>query len=713
MYRKTFLILSLLCIAFSYGQQAYYNDVNLNLTGLTLKEELASKVTTTHTKFLFYSEIWDASKITDVNPQNNQEVLLIYGWENGTDFDDTNDRTRGLNNNGGNVGEWNREHVYSRSLGTPNLGYQGPGADAHHLRPSDVQRNSSRNNKKFTAGSGNSGIQGNGGWYPGDEWKGDVARMMMYMYIRYNDRCLPTNVGFGSDANTPDEMIDLFLQWNAEDPVSQIEIQRNNYHGDTNNDYAQGNRNPFIDNPRLATRIWGGPEAEDIWGIYTNQDTEAPTTPTNVTASNITTFSLDLTWDAATDNVGVSSYDVYINGNLSTSTTNTSIQITDLIPNTNYSFAVLAKDIANNESSLSTPLEIKTLEDTTPPTIPQNVVISNETDISFVVSWDAATDDTSVALYEVYIDDILIGNSTSTTYTVSGLAASTSYKVEVLAEDIVGNQSSLSTPVTATTTNGTGSNANEIFFSEYLEGESNNKALELVNLTNNDINLSSYSIKRQSNGGQNGDDWQGELKLSGTIYAKDVFVIINGKASIQKLIDEKDFEQPNESQTNWGEPINFNGNDPIGLFKNGILIDIIGTYNGGSSNFAKDKNLRRKSGVSQPNTTFDLVNEWDEFDKNDASDFGSHSSIVLSTNDFELQNVSVYPNPSFNGTINIKLDTATTINSISIYSIIGKKVFEKTQNFTNQIKISTLKSGIYLLKINSVDASVTKKIVID
>jgi hypothetical protein len=87
----------------------------------------------------------------------------------------------------------------------------------------------------------------------------------MYMYLHYGDQCLPSVVGIGSSAATPDEMIDLFLQWNAEDPVSAIEIARNDYHGNASNTYAQGNRNPFIDNPYLATLIWGGPDAQDRW----------------------------------------------------------------------------------------------------------------------------------------------------------------------------------------------------------------------------------------------------------------------------------------------------------------------------------------------------------------------------------------------------------------------------------------------------------------
>ena len=77
------------------------------------------------------------------------------------------------------------------------------------------------------------------------------------------------------------------------------------------------------------------------------------------------------------------------------------------------------------------------------------------------------------------------------------------YSVQILAIDKVGNKSDLSDTIIATT-NSNNTNATEIFFSEYLEGSSNNKALELVNLTDADIDISPYSIKRQSNGGLNG-----------------------------------------------------------------------------------------------------------------------------------------------------------------------------------------------------------------
>lgn len=266
------LFSSFIAVAQPADQASYYNGVDFSLTGIALKNQLITKITNTHTRDLSYNQVWDAIKICDLDPTNNDNVLLVYGWPGVTSG--TNSRVRSKNKNGGGNEDWNREHTYAKSLGTPNLNTSGPGADAHHLRASDVKWNSTRGNLKFAEGSGKSGKAGSG-WYPGDEWKGDIARMMMYMYLRYNTRCLPNNVGIGNANSTPDGMIDLFLKWNAEDPVSEVEIQRNNYQGKSSNSYAQGNRNPFIDNPALATKIWGGPAAQDRWGSLSTSNNQS------------------------------------------------------------------------------------------------------------------------------------------------------------------------------------------------------------------------------------------------------------------------------------------------------------------------------------------------------------------------------------------------------------------------------------------------------
>ncbi|TYP99136.1 putative secreted protein (Por secretion system target) [Tenacibaculum adriaticum] len=360
MMKKLLLLCTLLLSVVINAQQDYYDDVNLTLTGLDLKNELATKIINTHTNLLSYTPgIWEACKATDVDPNNNNEVLLIYGYS----ASGITSRSRGINDNGGNNGQWNREHTYAKSLGNPNLGTSGPGADAHHLRASDVQYNNQRSSKKFATGSGNSGDV-TGGWYPGDEWKGDVARMMMYMYLRYGNQCLPTGVGVGDSSGTPDDMIDLFLKWNAEDPVSQIEDNRNTFHENTSNTYAQGNRNPFIDNPNLATQIWGGDIAENRWDSSTPDDTETPTIPTALSTSDITSNSITVSWNPSSDNVGVIAYEVFVDGISNITTGGTSIVINGLEASTNYSFTVRAKDAAGNTSAQSSSTEATTLEDT-------------------------------------------------------------------------------------------------------------------------------------------------------------------------------------------------------------------------------------------------------------------------------------------------------------------------------------------------------------
>ena len=182
MLKANLTLLLTLVSGFLFSQvPSYYNDVNLNLTGQALQNELAAKITNSQTTVLTYTPgVWDALKQTDLVPGSNSRVVLIYGY-NDSDGVTNTDRTRGVNDNGGGTSDWNREHVYPKSLANPNLGTTGAGADAHNLRPADVSRNSNRGSRKFADGAGNSGVTSQGHWYPGDEFKGDVARMMMYM----------------------------------------------------------------------------------------------------------------------------------------------------------------------------------------------------------------------------------------------------------------------------------------------------------------------------------------------------------------------------------------------------------------------------------------------------------------------------------------------------------------------------------------------------
>ena len=719
MIKKGLLLIFITSFSITFSQESYYDDVDLTLYGLQLKEALASKITTTHTNILPYTPgVWEASKITDINPENNSEVILIYGWENGTDQDITNDRTRNKSLQDTGSGEsfvWNREHVFSKSLANPVLiglgSSKGPGSDAHNLRPADRTTNSSRNNFKFTTGQGNSGrssVTYSGpqgpetrGWYPGDEWKGDVARMMMYMYLRYGEQCLPTAVGVGSKQFTADDMIDLFLQWNIEDPVSEFEKGRNTFHENTTNTYAQGNRNPFIDNPYLATRIWGGESAEDVWGNYTSSDTEAPTTPTNVIANNETSSTVDLSWTAATDNIGVTQYRIYIDAVLTAQTTETNFQATGLEPGTSYDIQIEARDRINNKSEKSNLITATTTADTTAPSVPTNITASNISGTGLKINWDAATDDTAVTAYTIFVNSIQTATTSELSYTLTGLTPSTTYQIAVSAKDAATNESARSNAVAITTSNGGSNGIEELFISEYVEPDGgNNKAIEIVNLSSAVIDLAAYSIKKQSNGS---GDWIHEFPLSGTINVNDVVVLINYQADNSILVSESDIIGPS---SNYGSPINFNGNDPIGLFKGGELIDIVGELND-SSEHIKDATYRRKSAISKPNTTFD-TSEWDILPANTFDGIGSHSS-TLSTKEDSFQAFKMFPNPVYGDQVNFIVNDAATI---TIYNVLGKLVStSKITKNSNVVNISTLTSGIYLVKIQSEKQYIAKKLI--
>ncbi len=335
--------------AFAQSAPSYYSGVNFGKTGNALKSDLATLITSTHTKTISYSELQTLMKTSDVDPQNPANLLLIYGSQ----ASGTHQRSRPIG------GSWNREHVYAKSKGTPNLGTSGPGADGHHLRPADNTLNSTRGSLLFDDGTGATAYKtSRGGWFPGDEWKGDVARILMYMYVRYNTRCLPLNITMNPSTYSSD-FPDILLKWNIEDPVSDFERQRNNVVANT-----QKNRNPFIDNPYLATVIWGGPAAQNTWPDTfnggTTSDTEKPTVPTNLAVTGVTGNSVSLSWTASTDNVGVTGYDVYANNQYKMTVTSPNATVIDLMLGTDYVFYVVAKDAAGNRSDNSDTVEART-----------------------------------------------------------------------------------------------------------------------------------------------------------------------------------------------------------------------------------------------------------------------------------------------------------------------------------------------------------------
>ncbi|MEV0449451.1 endonuclease [Streptomyces sp. NPDC050600] len=229
----------------AYDATYYQNAVGK--TGTSLKSSLHT-IISSQSK-ISYDAVWNALKVTDQDPNNTANVILLYS---GT--------SRSKTLNGGAVGNWNREHVWAQSHG--NFGTSaGPGTDLHHLRAADVQVNSTRGNKDFD--NGGTAVSGAPGSYtdsnsfePRDADKGDVARMILYMAVRYegddawadlepNDSTTNGSVPFMG-------RLSVLKQWNEQDPPSAFEERRNDV---IFNSY-QGNRNPFIDHPEWVEAIW-------------------------------------------------------------------------------------------------------------------------------------------------------------------------------------------------------------------------------------------------------------------------------------------------------------------------------------------------------------------------------------------------------------------------------------------------------------------------
>lgn len=211
--------------------------------------------------------------------------------------------------------------------------------------------------------------------------------------------------------------------------------------GTTNRIMVKGTNHIFFDVSNTNFTITSG-----------STDTVAPTAPT-VTASGTTQTSTNLSWSGATDNVGVTGYDIYRGTTLIASTASTTYTATGLTASTTYTFKVRSKDAAGNTSVDSNIVTVTTLApvvDTTAPTAP-TLTASGTTSTATNLSWSGATDNIGVTGYDIYRGTTLLGSTTGTSYSVTGLTASTTYTFTVRAKDAAGNISGDSNVVTVTT----------------------------------------------------------------------------------------------------------------------------------------------------------------------------------------------------------------------------------------------------------------------
>lgn len=216
-------------------------------TGAALKAALHT-IISSQTK-LTYDQVWTALKDTDQDPANSNNVIEIYSG-----------RSIAKSSQGGGVDDWNREHVWAKSHGDFGTA-TGPGTDVHHLRPEDVSVNGARGNLDFDNG-GSAVAQCSGCTADSDSFapraavRGDIARMIFYMAVRYEGGDGFANLEVNNSVNNGTApyigKLSVLKAWAAADPPDAFEKRRNEVIFTT----YQHNRNPFIDHPEWISSIW-------------------------------------------------------------------------------------------------------------------------------------------------------------------------------------------------------------------------------------------------------------------------------------------------------------------------------------------------------------------------------------------------------------------------------------------------------------------------
>jgi len=269
----TFVLITLGINSYAQIPPGYYNSATGN--GYTLKTQLKSIISNGHID-QGYSALYDAYVLSDNDSfyENDNTVLDMYS-ENPSGDDsynyNHNDRTCGNYNSENDC--YNREHIFPQGFFNEQLPMR---TDIHHVVPTDGYVNNRRANYPFGEVTNDTWMSNNGskvgqntfGSYSGvvfepiDEFKGDIARMLLYFAVRYEDEVTDNSWDNHTTTNNPLNgtnnqvyetwYLQLLYKWHNDDPVSAREIKRNN------EAYIfQGNRNPFIDFPEYVNLIWG------------------------------------------------------------------------------------------------------------------------------------------------------------------------------------------------------------------------------------------------------------------------------------------------------------------------------------------------------------------------------------------------------------------------------------------------------------------------
>ncbi|MDO5616486.1 MAG: endonuclease, partial [Cruoricaptor ignavus] len=352
---------------FSQAPAGYYDGTD-GLSGYKLKSKLSEIVSKNYNRH--YDDVRDLFFITDLDhhydygTENTTILLDMYTQDPdkpGTIAYTRADLISGATEEGKG---WNREHLVPQSTFYGNYPMY---SDLFSLVPADAFINQRRSNYPFakvgnlptnifTNGSkrGRSATPGynNLVYEPIDEFKGDIARALLYFAVRYEGKFNSFNYGVSTsmfngteEQAFKDWFIQLLKEWHQLDPVSEREIDRNNkVFG------IQKNRNPFVDNPEFVEKIW-----QDIPQMV------APSIPTNIRISEVGAKFLKVEWAESTDE-NVLGYKVFNNGVQVGTTNNNYFYIDGLQPEANYQISVKAYNVAYLESGQSTEISATTLD---------------------------------------------------------------------------------------------------------------------------------------------------------------------------------------------------------------------------------------------------------------------------------------------------------------------------------------------------------------
>ncbi len=409
---KLFLLLIIIFFLFqnNFAQNNYYNGAD-ELYGDSLKSTLHNKINN-HVRFPYSSsstDVWDILKETDRDPDNSSNVILLY----------TNYSVNAAQEyNSGNG--WNREHVWAKSHGFSNDSDTAY-TDVHHLRPSEINANSTRGNKDYDYGGTSTYPTGNfydsDSWEPRDEIKGDIARMMLYMSVRYEggDGYDLEFVDYTPSSGSKFGKISTLLEWNRLDPVSEFERNRNRVI------YKyQNNFNPFVDHPEFADRIHNSDKliiekADQLSSLELQLTFSKELNSTS--AENIINYNLERLGNpvSAASNFAGNSKKVLLTFSEEFVDTFYNIQISNLQSATGES-------IIPNSIALFL-AESTTQVDTVAPSVPLNFTIKHEQN-EIILSWDQNPEN-DISHYAIYRG--VIQNFTPSQYSLISTSTTNSF----------------------------------------------------------------------------------------------------------------------------------------------------------------------------------------------------------------------------------------------------------------------------------------------